>query len=316
MFYFHSCDPFASIHLRNVHTSYPHPFQTIHLAAVGTFINISLYISCMIIVLRRKPLHQHEFTKEAIMRVFVANTYQFWCSLTTCFTCLAGVIHWRDVFRTTLRRLLSCTSKHNCSIKENIVSPWEAIIELNWEWENCLSIQDFHNFPVRSKFATIMNSFEERGHSLSNCIEAKYQLNAINALSNYILNCSLCIIGNIMHMIYLGVMYTNKRNKIRPDATSTSQRSMDTDVAGDIVDLGNIKTLPRSENDKELTQQEHSLRQSIRFSIGPRNVKEVPTKLTSTESESSFFQQIHEDSKTNATSDLESGRDANIGKKK
>ncbi|KAH9283140.1 hypothetical protein ECG_04865 [Echinococcus granulosus] len=304
IFYFHEDDPFASLYLRNIPTTYPHPLQSIHLAAVGGAINICLHISCVLILLGRKPLRQNDLSRTAIMRMFVASTYQFWCSLTACFTCLTGVVIWRRVFSSTLRTILSCTYKGSCTSKQNIVTPWEAIVRLNLEWERCLGIQTFHNTSITRKFDTIMAAFASSGHAISQCIESQYQLNVVSALSNYILNCCLCIIVNIMQMVYLGVMYTSKRAKVRPNNISTIQGSSDNETSGGDV-LGTANTRARRTEDES----EQSQQSSRQLTLTPRSIKRLSTKRTSSWSESSFFQQMHKSRHSNPTSDQKSHKD-------
>ncbi|VDK32991.1 unnamed protein product [Taenia asiatica] len=300
--YFHGREPFASLHLGNVPTAYPHPLQSIHLAFVGGAINVCLHISCVLILLDRKPLRQNDPSKTAIMRMFVASTYQFWCSLTACCTCLTGVVIWRSIFSSTLRTALACTYRRNCTSKQNIVTPWEAIISLNWEWERCLSTQTFHNASIASKFDTIMAAFALSGHGISRCVEAQYQLNVVNALSNYILNCCLCIIVNVMQMVYLGVMYTSKRTKIRPNNISTIRGSSDNEtIGGDVLSTANIRS--------RRTEDELSQKSSKHLTLTSKSTRRLSTKRTSSWSESSFFQQMHKSRHSNPPSEQKPNKD-------
>ncbi|VDM33849.1 unnamed protein product [Hydatigera taeniaeformis] len=303
--YFHGVDSFASLHLGNVPTAYPHPLQSIHLAVVGGAINACLHISCVLILLGRKPLRQNDLSKTAIMRMFVAGTYQFWCSLTACCACLSGVVIWRNVFSSTLRSTLACTYRGNCTSKQNIVTPWEAIINLNWEWERCLNSRTFHNASVASKFNTIMTAFAMDSHGTTRCVEAQYQLNIVNALSNYILNCCLCIIVNVMQMVYLGVMYTSKKTKVRPTNMSTMRGSSDNETsADDAVSTTNVRAR-RTEDEHEVSQES-----SKQLTLTSRSPRRISSKRTSSWSESSFFQQMHRNHHSNPPPEHKSNNDA------
>lgn len=265
-------DSFIFLHLRNVQTPFPHPLQAIHLAMVTTVIKLSIHVACTVILLERKAIRQHELTDRALMRLFVASTYQFWSSVVACFSCLTATFIWRSVFKSTLRDSITCTFNGNCSRSVNIVTPWKAIISLDSEWQSCLTNVTFRGATFGAKFNNILTAFE-RDRRVTNCVESTYQRNIISTLDNYIINCALCLLANIMHMIYLGAIYGFKRAKAN-DATFVRED-----------DLPHFESPPRRRNEK--------LEAPRKLTITRKTVRLTQPEQSSSRSEESFFNQLH-----------------------
>lgn len=293
--YFDYDDPFASLYLRGVSPSFPHPLQTAHLAVVEAFISIGINISCLIMLFRTTSLRDITQDKKSLMGLYISTTYQFIGNVTVLITSLTAIVLWRDTFANTFVKVTGCTFAKTCTARQNILDPWRAFLSLHDEWEFCLGGGvNFSHASIHRKLNLIENAYRRDTTLLVECLKNGYQQHSVSAMSNYILNSSLCTLIIFTHLIYLVLMFKSKHTPQHTNDDTTTTHSLQ-GLSCDFQDSDNFRHCVTEPS------QCYSLLQAQKQRLGLEN--HLKTALRRMQSERTSMKTAHGPGRTPPTRD-------------